>query len=180
MIVLVDMDGTLADFSGRFVEQYNALYPAEPIGSPTTWSMNEEIPEDRRGSFWQIVSKEGFFSGLDPLPGAIEAFHAMRDAGHDAVLCTSPFIASRWCESEKRHWIEEHVGMEFSRSMVITHDKTLVRGDVLIDDRPDIIGRLKPAWQRVLLDQPYNHHLNMPRIARDWSNWQEVLEIIKK
>ena len=175
MLVLIDMDGTLADFAGRYVDQYNLLYPDEPIGARSTWAMNEGIPRERHDSFWKIVSKEGFFSGLDPLPGAIEGFHQMHAAGHDIILCTSPFLHSRWCESEKRHWVEDRLGIEYARNMVITKDKTLVRGDALIDDKPSIEGRMSPSWRHVLLDQPYNRDMDLPRIARDWSDWEETL-----
>lgn len=175
MLVLVDMDGTIADLEGRFLEQYNALYPEDRAGPFKEWDLAAGIPAQRREEAWRLLSKEGFFAGLDPLPGAIEAFHAMREAGNNVVLCTSPFISSRWCESEKRHWVEEYLGKEFGRSMVITKDKTLVRGDVLIDDKPAITGLLAPAWQHVLVDQAWNRHLELPRIARDWSDWRKVL-----
>lgn len=175
MLILIDMDGTVADLSGRFVEQYNALYPDEPVGPRTEWDLGSGIAPARQAEAWGLLSKEGFFAGLDPLPGAVEAFHRLRAAGHDTVFCTSPYIASRWCESEKRHWVETHVGTAFGKNMVITKDKTLVRGDVLIDDKPEITGRLTPAWQHVLLDQPWNAHATLPRIARDWSDWEHVL-----
>lgn len=177
MLILVDMDGTLADLEGRFLEQYRALFPKNPALDPETlpWNVPAILPEADRGAFWNILSKEGFFAGLDPLPGAIEAFHAMRAEGHDVVVCTSPLISSRWCESEKRHWVEERLGREFTRDMVIAHDKTLVIGDVLIDDRPEIRGRRAPVWRHVLLDRSYNRDIGLPRIARDWSDWREVL-----
>ena len=175
MIVLVDMDGTIADLEGRFVEQYNALYPEYPVGPRTEWDLASDVSPERRESVWAILSKDGFFAGLDPLPGAVDAFRAMHAEGHDVVLCTSPYVESRWCESEKRHWAEQHLGVEAGRSMVITKDKTLVRGDVLIDDKPVIAGRLSPAWRHVLVDQAWNRHVGLPRIARDWSDWREVL-----
>jgi len=175
MLILLDMDGTVADLDGRFVERYNARFPAGPIGKRLTWAMTEDMPADRHGSVGEILAEDGFFAGLDPLPGAVEAFFAMRDAGHEVVLCTSPFVSSRWCESEKRHWVERHLGAEFAHALVLTSDKTLVRGDVLIDDRPDIRGRLEPSWRQVLLDQPWNRDADLPRVSRDWSDWKEVL-----
>ena len=36
--------------------------------------------------------------------------------------------------------MEEHLGSEFTKRVILTRDKTLVRGDVLIDDKPTIGG----------------------------------------
>lgn len=178
MLILVDMDGTLADLESRFFEEYGRRYADEP-GSQglraRTWELTDQLGPGRAHLVDEILGASGFFAGLAPLPGGIEAVHAMRDAGHEVMLCTSAFKGSRWCESEKRHWVEEHLGRELVRSMVITSDKTVVRGDVLIDDKPEITGRTRPLWRQVLLDQAYNAHVALPRIARDWSDWRQVL-----
>jgi hypothetical protein len=38
--------------------------------------------------------------------------------------------------------------------VILTHDKTLVRGDVLIDDKPGITGNMIPAWKHLVFDSP--------------------------
>ena len=38
-------------------------------------------------------------------------------------------------------------------------DKTLVRGDVLIDDKPHVTGSNAPTWQHLLYDAPYNRDI---------------------
>lgn len=57
--------------------------------------------------------------------------------------------------------------------MIVTKDKTLVHGDLLIDDKPRVTGTRSPAWQHVLYDQPYNRHVDAQRMT--WSTWREVL-----
>jgi 5'-nucleotidase len=64
-------------------------------------------------------------------------------------------------------------GSEFTKGVILPRDKTLVRGDVLIDDKPTIGGISTPQWRHVLFDQPYNRHLSGPRVQ--WENWREVL-----
>ena len=178
MLILLDMDGVLADHESKLIQLYRERFPGAPYAKSeerTTWELTDGYPEDKHGAVWEIFSGEGFFASLEPMPGAIEAFHAMREDGHDLVICSSPLVRSRWCESEKRHWIEDHIGKQFARDMVLTHDKTLVQGDILIDDKPSIVGRRVPTWRHVLVDQGYNRQLELPRITRDWSNWNEVL-----
>jgi 5'-nucleotidase len=55
-------------------------------------------------------------------------------------------------------------------------DKTIVNGDVLIDDKPRIEGSQNPpSWKHVLFHQPYNANENKPRIVH-WNEWKSVLE----
>lgn len=39
-------------------------------------------------------------------------------------------------------WVEKHFGHEFLEHVILTRDKTIVSGHVLIDDRPDIVGKV--------------------------------------
>jgi len=39
-------------------------------------------------------------------------------------------------------WVKQHLGESAVRRMILTHDKTMVNGDLLIDDRPSIKGNL--------------------------------------
>ena len=41
---------------------------------------------------------------------------------------------------QKFKWIEDHLGAEWINRAIITRDKTMVYGDVLIDDKPSIQG----------------------------------------
>ncbi len=37
-------------------------------------------------------------------------------------------------------WVEKHLGYDFLEQVILTRDKTLIAGDILIDDKPDILG----------------------------------------
>ncbi len=78
--------------------------------------------------------------------------------------------------AEKFAWVKEHLGQEFVERIVLTRDKTLVRGDILVDDKPEVTGVCTPAWMHVLYDQPYNQHIRQkPRLT--WANYEEVLGV---
>ena len=44
--------------------------------------------------------------------------------------------------------------------MILTKDKTLVRGEVLIEDKPNIIGGVSPVWKHIFYDALYNRNIN--------------------
>uniref|UniRef100_A0A8C2SPR3 5',3'-nucleotidase, mitochondrial n=1 Tax=Coturnix japonica TaxID=93934 RepID=A0A8C2SPR3_COTJA len=187
--VLVDMDGVLADFEGGFLKKFRARYPDKPYIAL----------EDRRG-FWvseqygrlaaelsekaiSIWESKNFFIELDPLPGAVEAVKQMSNlADTDVFICTSPIRKYRYCPYEKYAWVEKHFGPEFLEQIVLTRDKTVVSADLLIDDRPDIIGCLtvNPSWEHVLFTACHNKHLQLEpprRRLQSWSDdWRAILD----
>ncbi|WP_421446371.1 5' nucleotidase, NT5C type, partial [Agrobacterium tumefaciens] len=58
--------------------------------------------------------------------------------------------------------------------MILTRDKTLVRGDLIIDDKPRIQGAVTPSWRHIVYDAPYNRQVtDAPRLT--WQNWRSVL-----
>ena len=79
------------------------------------------------------------------------------------------------CVLEKYHWVSEHLGPDWINNIILTRDKTIVRGDILIDDIPEPKGIEKPEWEHVLFDSPYNRHITGKR-RMTWDNWRSILE----
>ena len=75
----------------------------------------------------------GFFEGLLPIPGAIEAINRLRSWA-DVYILTSPSVRNPLCYTEKRLWIEKHFDLGFCYKLIISTNKGLLKGDVLIDD----------------------------------------------
>jgi len=67
------------------------------------------------------------------------------------------------------------MGEDFLRRLIITRDKTLVKGAVLIDDKPHVTGAVTaPDWTHLLFDQPYNRDNSLsskPRLSQ-WCDWR--------
>ena len=105
-----------------------------------------------------------------------EALTEMESLGHKVFICTSPLGAYQNCVAEKFEWIDKHIGKGWIKKIIITGDKTIVTGDYLIDDRPEIEGvESTPAWKHILYDQPYNHNVNKRRLT--WTNYKEILNL---
>ncbi len=102
------MDDTLCDFRGAFNRSKTPelIYPQ---------------------------SKYGFFLGLKPINGAVDAFIKL-SKHHDVYILTRPSIKNPLCYTEKRIWVENHLGMEACERLIITPNKSLNKGDYLIDD----------------------------------------------
>jgi len=88
-------------------------------------------------------------------------------------ICTSAITRSQYCAQEKINWIRRHLGESWIDRILITSNKTLVAGDILIDDKPSA-GQESKGWKQVLFDAPYNRNCSGPRL-RDWREWRTVV-----
>ena len=176
MLILVDQDGVLADFERGFVDSWTKAvpdHPAVPVESRKSFFIHEDYPEHLRPAILDVVTAPGFFAGLPPIDGAAEALTGLLEAGHDVRITTSPLRQWRNCVAEKYAWVEQHLGGEWTSRMILTRDKTTVRGDVLIDDKPRVTGALTPMWTHLVYDAPYNRNVATPRLT--WATHQQVL-----
>ena len=95
-------------------------------------------------------------------------------------LCTSPIVTHPGSFPEKFVWAAAVLGERWRKRVIITSDKTLVQGRVLIDDKIEISGIATPTWQHVLFRRPY-HDQHGELIARKglgdvtlihWKDWK--------
>lgn len=78
----------------------------------------------------------GIFSLMDPMPGAVEAVHRLAGKYDVFILSTAPWNnPSAW--SEKVSWVARYLDDVLHKRLILSHRKDLVKGDYLIDDRPN-------------------------------------------
>jgi 5'-nucleotidase len=176
MILLLDQDNVLADFETGFPTAWIARFPGIPPAAEAdrrSFQVRDDYPSHLRCEVDAIISSPGFYRNLPVMQGAAEAVVELLQKGIDVFICTSPLSQYQNCVLEKYEWVEEHLGTEFTKRVILTRDKALVRGDILVDDKPEIRGLAAPQWRHVLYDQPYNRRCPGPRMT--WSNWREAL-----
>jgi len=110
--IYIDMDGVLCDF----VAHRDAMLQQCPgIAYPQ--------------------SQYGFFRDLPPIRGGLEAMHdLLASAPYDPYILTAPSTRNPLCYTEKRVWVEEHLGMPYVERLIISPNKALLKGAYLIDD----------------------------------------------
>lgn len=182
-IVLFDMDGVLCDYNKRLLELAHTklslpLYKQEDIATFETQCV---FPEEYHDAVDALSSEQGFYESLEPVTYAIEAFHEIANENIngstvDIFICTSPkrFKKSPYSLREKSEWVKKYLGEEFVDRIIFTRDKTLINGDILIDDKPVQAGVHTPAWTHVYYDRPYNKLYDRPRVL-SWKTWKRTL-----
>ena len=180
-IILVDLDGPLADLESEFLRRWREKFPTEffiPLEQRRTFFLNDEYPEHLRKEASLIIASDGFFASLSPVTNSVSSIKEMASSGNNVVVCTSDIYMSPTSLADKRAWVQKHLGHDFAKTMIFTRDKTLIRGNYLIDDKPEITGLLVPHWEHIIFDQPFNRNIiNKARIKQDWLNWRKILNI---
>jgi len=140
MIIYIDMDDVLCDYTNAF---------------------NKAIEITPSIAFPQ--SQYGFYANLLPISGAIEGVNKLLSIEQlDVYILTAPSIRNPLSYTEKRVWIERHFGIEFTEKLIISPNKGLLKGDILIDDL--ISGRGQENFEGQVLQFGSSEYKNWSRI----------------
>ena len=182
-VLLVDMDGPIAELEEKFLIRCLSLFSKESLlinrlfTTRQSHRFSDVCPEPYRKAISSILCEPGFFASLSVVPGALNALNTLIELGFDVHICTSPIKAcAQNCISEKTEWVLRNFGSDFVRRLIVTSDKTLIRGRFLIDDNPEVCGIMTPEWEHVIFDFDYNRGVNHKR-RLTWENYLEVLDL---
>ncbi len=116
-IIFIDLDGVIADFK--------TAVEIHPLRNLAPYDIHPDtIPN--------------VFLNLGTIPGAFDAVNTLLDDNRFEIyfLSTAPWNnPSAW--TDKRLWLEMLFGEKINRRLILTHRKDLLKGDILIDDRPN-------------------------------------------
>lgn len=119
-IIYVDLDGVVVDLLGYIDNEYTDEQITK-VGYGTI------IDRDARG-FYKAAPIEGSLK-------AIETLHASEK--YDVFLLSTAPWANEDAWTAKRVWVEKYLGFSMNRRLILSHRKDLLKGDYLVDDRPN-------------------------------------------
>lgn len=142
--LLIDMDQTLYDFVGGV----NSKLPPDivPNHNPVNYWYFDSYPPNQRSALYSVANKPGFFYGLSLYVGAQKCVWELANLGYDIWFVSTPLNSNTQSSSEKIEAIIRDFGWAWADKLILTHDKTIIRGRILIDDKPDIGGSCIPTW----------------------------------
>jgi 5'-nucleotidase len=131
--LLIDCDGILADFD-RHTEESVRKHGIE-LPKKRSWDIFEVLTPALKREVLNYWRMPGWARSMPVLPGAQRAIEQLQQIG-EVYVVTSPMPRSTtWCH-DREWWLDEHFGIDRKR-IVFTPAKELIRGDMLLDDKPE-------------------------------------------
>lgn len=174
MTILFDVDGVCADLHTTWLNRYNKDYDDDLTpASIYQWELADLVKPECGVKIFEYLDAS-IYDEVLPIPGALTAVEYARKWSR-VVFVTTPTEAHR---GAKLDWLNRHEFDVHRRDYVECHDKSLVRGDVLIDDCPDNL--LDFVGLPVLFDRPWNQSSWLRRIRGFDDNYQKLLRELYK
>jgi 5'-nucleotidase len=140
-ILYLDLDGVIADFKGK-------------VNSKKEWKKSKRpdlIPN--------------IYRDLELMPGALEAVEILI-AKFDVYILSSPSWDNYESWTHKRLWVEKHFANLLRRRLILCNNKSLLKGDYLIDDH---------SWNGAKEFEGKWIHFG----TKEYPNWNTVLKFMR-
>lgn len=189
--LLFDMDGTTYNFHERLAEKI----AGEPRLPEEFRKQMSDTANRTQMKIWKlfgddpVVHKEieriihglyrnrEFFASLQPYPGIVETLKSLQREYH-VHICTKPSVVPFGSESVKVDTIIRDFGGKWREQILLMHDKTMARGDILFDDTWRVQeGDFVPERKLLLIDHAYNRqYTDVQRVYLDQQEqWPSII-----
>lgn len=173
MDILVDVDDTVANLVGSWIDIYNSDYndnlKPEMISD---WDIGSFTKIGEK--FYDYLDDPNLYDKVEPIPGALRVIKQLKSKGYRIIYVTAYDVTNA-----KLKWLMEHGFTNTKMDYVVAYDKSLINGDILVDDKYNNVKSFsetnhKPA---ILYNQKWNEKFDWKTRA---NSWDEVLYWINK
>lgn len=122
-ILYVDMDGVISDFNAGILQMFPEMKQIQNADTAT-------------GRLKELIREKAphLYANL-PLIAGVEKAIAILNQHYDIYILSTPMWSLPESYTDKRIWLEEVFGEVLHKKLILTHNKGLLKGDYLIDDR---------------------------------------------
>jgi 5'(3')-deoxyribonucleotidase len=188
--ILLDVDGVLADFVGSFLYELRDItgvkYTREQV---TEWQIEKalNLAPAVVSEAYERTKRQHWCFNIAPYPGAREGVKALREAGLNLRICTTPMAKSKHWMPERVEWLWNYFGFKESE-IIFTYEKHAVYADAIVDDKiatlRDWVGQFgfggvkATPFSRgyaIAWDTPHNQTEAWPLRAKSWKHLHDLL-----
>ena len=173
MTILIDIDNCINNFAQIFLKycnlQYNTSYQFEDIATYDWFDKTFDDP-------WPLVSSSNFWDEVDINPAAVCAINRMLLDGHKIYLISASKITP-YLHHKITCTLKSFDGKLNENHIIITQNKSIVNGDVLIDDYLKNLNDFPNTT--ICFAQPWNKLYNGIYRTHSWARIEEMIYQIK-
>ena len=178
MRILIDMDDTIEQLLKAWLDGVNQRYDRDvQYDDMVQWDVTAPYDGLTREQVYSIPDEPGFWGTVEPIEGAAEVIKRFMDEGHEVYIVTAtPYISvAEKMDDLLFRWFPFITWDQ----VIITSNKQLIKGDVLIDDG---IHNLEGGdYAKILMTAPHNRDYDaeangMIRVH----NWEEIERLYEK
>lgn len=176
MTILVDMDDVMEQLVAGWIALLNERYGTNTrYEDVTSWNIAEAFPTLTEEQVYAVEMEDVFWDYVEPMPGADEALRRMIADGHEIFVVT----ATKYQTLRKK--METVLFPNFPyidwHHVIVTYNKHLIKGDVLIDDGPHNLTR--GDFRKILFTRGHNQDFDESSVgAIRVRNWEEAYQAV--
>lgn len=167
--LIVDMDGVMADIYSQFIaydeKEFGYRQPIENM----LGKREKDVFKNAR----QYIFENGFFRNAPVMEGSIEAVKQLNEKYE--LFIVSAAMEFPKSLSEKYEWLAEHFSFLTWHQIVFCGSKTVVQGDIMIDDYYKNLDFFQ--GQTLLFAQPHNFGHDDKTHTRV-ETWDDILKVL--
>lgn len=156
IVVLVDMDDVMCNFVESLCSWLNKEYQTNVTKQDITeWDLRKFFPTLSVDEIFDPTHTDDFWKTVAPIDGSQEFIRKlMKNDAYDVYICTSSDYRTI---KHKFDWVLKRYFPYISwKQVIITKNKSMVRGDILIDD--GVHNLENTSFKKILMSTPSNQN----------------------
>lgn len=176
LTIFIDMDDTIEYLLKGWVDWLNAKHGTDvDWTSIRTWDMTKAFPTLNKMQVYEPLYVDDFWDWVKPIPYATEMIHQLIVDGHKVFIVTASTYETLAAKMDKV--LFRYFPYLTFDNVIVTSNKQLLNGDVLIDD--GIHNLVGGSYAKLIMDAPHNRGFDEKAYdMRRVHSWEEIYPLI--
>jgi len=176
-ILFQDVDDVTAKLAPVWLGLYNKDYDDNLTEEDITdWGIDKLVKPECGLKIYDYLKDPHIYDEVIPTPGALEGTNALREMGYRVLFATSCPVE---VAGRKFHWLEQYGFIKKERDYIEIRDKSLLKGDYMIDDNYDNCRGF--TGYGYLMKAPWNVKYKWYHRAENWEDFiKQMKEYVGK
>jgi 5'(3')-deoxyribonucleotidase len=176
--ILVDVDCVIADLMPAWLSLYNRDYEDHlTVEDITQWGMESLVKPECGKEIYNYLWMASLYDDVEPIDGAISSIRWLRIHNYDVRFVTSGVHAGKVGWLGRYGFLLGDGDLRYSPSLVIAHDKSLIKGDIMIDDNLKNLNGFSGTG--IIFGQPWNDNHSTGFFRAD-GGWPDVIQYLAR